>query len=136
MAVCRKSEESTTIDYYWDWPNTDKMIRHTGKIFDDPPKPGLVVGDAPWNQGNEVWDGVLRGFQFYDAALKKNEIEKEIASPGSVRKPWYMNLNPTPVDISDKSGSRHHPAWVGTERPSLWKGEVIEGIIARNAVAY
>jgi hypothetical protein len=35
---------------------------------------------------------------------------------------WYLNLNPRPDDISDKSGRGHHPAWVGNERPRLWTG--------------
>jgi hypothetical protein len=35
---------------------------------------------------------------------------------------WYLNVNPTPTDISDKSGRGHQPAWVGPERPLLWTG--------------
>jgi hypothetical protein len=34
--------------------------------------------------------------------------------------PWYLNMNPSPSDISDKSGRGNNPAWVGTERPTLW----------------
>jgi hypothetical protein len=135
VAVCRKSGDSTVNEFYWDWPDTTKVVRHTGKQYDDPPAPALVVGDAPWNPGNEVWDGVLRGFQFYDADLTQEEIEQEIASPGSVRTPWYLNLNPTPMDISDHSGSGHHPEWVGIARPSQWTGTLIGGTIVRTAVA-
>ena len=36
---------------------------------------------------------------------------------------WYMNLNPTPSDIGDKSGAGHNPAWVGSARPQLWSGQ-------------
>ncbi len=32
----------------------------------------------------------------------------------------YLNVNPTPTDISDKSGRGHHPSWVGSERPALY----------------
>jgi len=60
----------------------------------------------------------MHGFQFYDVALTPSEIAQEIAAPGSVRRPWYL----TPTNISDKSGSGHHPSWVGTERPTLWTG--------------
>ena len=111
--------------FYWNWPNTDasSIVTYTapttyGNV--NPPFPALTWGDAQWNPGNEVWNGVLRGFQFYDAALNPIEIAAEIANPGSVRTPWYLNLNPTPTDISDKSGRGHDPAWVGNERPSLW----------------
>ena len=33
---------------------------------------------------------------------------------------WYLNTNPTPNDISDKSGKGHHPVWVGSKRPGLY----------------
>ena len=135
VAVCEKSDGKNIQEFYWDWPDVTKVIRHTNELSEDPPSPGLVVGDAPWNQGNEVWDGVIRGFQFYDAALTKSEIKQEVASPGSMRKPWYLNLNPTPVDISDKSGSGHYPAWVGSERPSLWTGTVIGDTIINSTVS-
>ena len=134
VAVCRKSGDTTVNEFYWDWPDDTKVVRHSGKPFNAPPNPGLVVGDAPWNQGNEVWDGILRGFQFYDAAMKRDEIEQEIASPGAVRKPWYINLNPTPTDISDKSGNEHHPSWVGAERPFQWTGTMNAGSIVSTTV--
>jgi hypothetical protein len=35
---------------------------------------------------------------------------------------WYLNMNPTPTDIVDKSGKGHHPAWATSARPSLWTG--------------
>lgn len=113
--------------FYWNWPNTDasSIVTYTaptsyGNV--NPPVPALTWGDAPWQPGEEVWNGVLRGFQFYDVVLSPAEIAAEIANPGSVRTPWYLNLDPTPADITDKSksGNGHHPEWVGTERPSLW----------------
>ncbi len=122
VAVCKQEGNRTIEEFYWDWPDTSKVIRHNEERYADPPEPALIVGDAPWNQGNEVWDGVLRGFQFYDAALTLEEIKKEIASPGDIRLPWYLNLDPAPSDVSDKSGNNHHPSWVGTERPKLWRG--------------
>lgn len=134
VAVCRRSGNKTIHEFYWDWPDTTKVVRHTGDQHEDPPTPGLIIGDAPWNHGNEVWDGVLRGFQFYDVAMTQSEIAKEIASPGEVRTPWYLNLNPTPSDISDKSGNGHDPAWVGDERPSQWAGSVVGGTIIRTTV--
>lgn len=134
VAICKQSGNKTVEEFYWDWPDTTKVVRHMGEQHGDPPVPALIVGDAPWNPGHEVWDGVLRGFQFYDTALSAEEIAKEIASPGAVRKPWYLNLDPTPEDISDKSGNGHHPAWVGIERPVLWSGKLIGDAIIRTAV--
>ncbi len=134
VAVCDKSGSTTVHEFYWDWPDTTKVVRHTGAEYSDPPRPGLVVGDAPWNQGHEVWDGILRGFQFYDAALTRTEIAREVVSPGSARTPWYLSVNPTPSDILDKSGNEHHPVWVGDERPSLWTGRVDRCGIIRTTV--
>jgi hypothetical protein len=135
VAVCSESGGKTVHEFYWDWPDTTKVIRHTGERYADPPSPGLVVGDAPWNSGQEVWDGILRGFQFYDAALTISEIKQEIESPGSARRPWYLNLNPTPMDISDKSESGNHPTWVGAEKPSQWTGRLLGENIIRTVVS-
>lgn len=110
------------------------MVRYVGEPQADPPAPGLVIGDAPWNPGQEVWDGVLRGFQFYDSSLTLKEIAKEVAAPGTVRMPWYLNLDPTPEDINDKSGNGNHPRWVGHERPSLWAGTMSEKGVIRTKV--
>ena len=107
--------------YYWNWPNntTDVIVaQDNAKTL--APNPAIIIGDAPWNAGFENYSGVLRGFQFYDVVLTEDEIQREIDSPGSVHQPWYLNLNPTPADISDKSGNGHHPAWVGANRPALW----------------
>ena len=118
-------------EFYWDLPNTDASHRVTrtsptswGNV--NPPVPALTWGDAPWNPGNEVWNGVLRGIQIYSANLSVADILSEASAPLSTTagaaNVWYMNLNPTPTDISDKSGAGHHPAWVGSERPTLWMG--------------
>lgn len=116
-------------EFYWDLPNTDASHRVTrtsptswGNV--NPPVPALTWGDAPWNPGNEVWSGVLRGIQIYSANLSVADILSEASAPLSTTagaaNVWYLNLNPTPTDISDKSGAGHQPAWVGNLRPSLW----------------
>jgi len=122
--------------FYYDLPDTSKFIDHTapasfGNI--NPPTPALTWGDAPWivpehptthGQGNEVHNGILRGIQVYSSNLLLADILSEVSSPLSTAAGaaniWYLNLDPTPSDISDKSGRGHNPAWVGNERPSLW----------------
>jgi hypothetical protein len=107
--------------YYWNWPNTTTDLVTTDNPSKPPPaNPAIIVGDAPWNSGHEIPNAIIRGFQYYDVKLTLSEIAQEIAAPGSVRQPWYLNLNPTPSDISDKSGHGHHPSWVGPGRPNLW----------------
>jgi hypothetical protein len=135
VAICNQSGNKTEIEFYWDWPDTGKVVKYEGVQYNDPSIPVLVFGDAPWNQGHEVWNGVLRGFQFYNTAMSLSEIEKEVASPAEELTPWYLNLNPTPEDIADKSGKGHHPSWVGSERPVLWSGKLIGGSIIKNTVS-
>ena len=118
--------------FYWDLDtSSDLNVRHTspgswGNI--NPPSPSLTFGDAPWAPGNEVLNGILRGVQIYSTALSLADIQAEAAMPLSTivgqNNIWYMNTDPTPTDISDKSGIGNHPEWVGSERPILWTGDV------------
>ena len=62
--------------------------------------------------------------QVYSSTLSVADILAEANSPLSTSlgagNIWYLNLNPTPTDISDKSGRGHNPSWVGNLRPTLW----------------
>lgn len=118
-------------EFYWDLPFTDsrrRVVYKTGPRWGNrlPPAPALTWGDAPWAPGKEVWNGVLRGLQVYATCLSVAEILREARSPGSTRRGaqslWYLNPDPTPDDIADRSGRNNHPAWVGPERPALWVG--------------
>ena len=121
-------------EFYWDLPKTDS--RHVvsrvspaswGNI--NPPVPALTWGDAPWAPGKEVWKGILRGIQIYSGLLSMTDILREASNPLSTsvgaKNIWYLNLNPTPTDISDKSGRGHNPVWVGNERPALYIGRIL-----------
>ena len=114
---------------YWDLPDTSKVVRVTTAPSygnKNPPVPALTFGDAPWNPGQEVYNGVLRGFRVYRTNLSVADILAEAATALSTSAGasniWYLNMDPTPTDISDKSGAGHNPAWVGSERPALWIG--------------
>ncbi len=116
-------------EFYWDLPNTDAshmVSRTTQPDWGNrtPPVPALTWGDAPWAPGREVWNGILRGIQVYSVNLSLPDILIEANSPLSTSNGaaniWYLNLDPTPTDISDKSGAGHNPEWVGSERPTLW----------------
>ena len=117
-------------EYYWDLPNTSRVIRvdlpaDYGNI--NPPNPALTWGDAPWSPSNEIMNGIMRGIQIYSTPLSVSDILSESNTPLSTAPGtsniWYLNLNPTPSDISDKSGQGHNPQWVGSERPRLWSGQ-------------
>jgi uncharacterized protein YjdB len=111
-------DANAKITFYYDW---DAGRSFSYQDEDRPqPDPALIVGDAPWNPGHEIYYGILRGFQYYDALLTPAQIAQELASPGAARRPWYLNLNPTPDDIADRSGSGHDPKWMTSNRPRLW----------------
>jgi hypothetical protein len=115
-------------EFYWDLPDLSRVVHHTVRPDygeKNPPSPALTWGDAPWNPSNEIMDGVIRGIQIYTTALSVPETLSEVTSPRSTSTGsdalWYLNLDPTPTDISDKSGAGNDPEWVGPERATLWK---------------
>ena len=114
-------------EYFWDWPNTARVIRQDEdpSYGERPPtRPALTWGDAPWAPSEEIMNGVIRGIQIYADVLSVSDVAAEIASPKSTtagaQSIWYLNRNPRPNDISDKSGAGNEPVWVGRERPRLW----------------
>jgi len=128
----RESPTTTRHEFYWDWPDTSKVITHT--IVDsswadrNPPIPAIVVGQAPnlngasWGgyPGWEEFNGIIRGIQIYSGLLSLSDIQSEISAPQSSAAGqsliWYLNLNPRPSDVTDKktTGAPHNPAWAGT----------------------
>src|SRR5438552_3831122 len=88
VAVVYKDGSGTHHTYYWDWPDTTHQIHWDGSLYAAAPHPAIMVGDNPWNPGAEGYDGVMRGFQFYDRQLTPSQIAQEIAVPGSVFQPW------------------------------------------------
>ncbi len=121
------------LDFYYNLPNTSYIISYTttsGSYANTfpPSNPALTFGDAPWNETNEELSGIFRGLQIYSTNMTLSEVLTESANQnlnvpqtatglGSV---WYMSQNPTPTDISDKSGAGHDPAWFNANRPSLY----------------
>jgi hypothetical protein len=135
----RESQSRTNHEFYWDLPDTSKVITRTvddpGWASRNPPKPAIVMGQAPdvdgasWGgyEGWEEFDGIIRGIQFYSGLLSVTDIQAEIDAPMSTttgqKLIWYLNLNPRPRDVADKkgAGSLHNPSWQGTT-PGEWAG--------------
>ncbi|MBI2558897.1 right-handed parallel beta-helix repeat-containing protein, partial [Candidatus Woesearchaeota archaeon] len=125
--ICYADTGGKHCTYYYNLPDTTKTVVHDSVPSwgnTNPPAPALTFGDAPWNPGKEVYNGILRGFQIYNSKLSLNDVLSEVNSPLSTSAGaasiWYLNINPTPNDISDKSGKGHNPVWVGTKRPALY----------------
>jgi len=128
----RESPSITHHEFYWDWPDTSKVITQT--VVDpqwankNPPIPAIVMGQAPdyngasWGgyPGWEEFNGIIRGIQIYSGLLSMADIQSEITAPKSTQAGqnlmWYLNLNPRPNDVTDKkvTGILHNPSWSGT----------------------
>lgn len=115
---------SSVLTFYWDLPDTSRRITATVPLMQPAAGQVLGFGAAPWAVPNERLKGVLRGVRLYSASLSIADILSEADSPLSTSAGaaaiWYLNMNPTPSDISDKSGRGHNPAWVGSARATLW----------------
>jgi hypothetical protein len=115
-------------EFYYDLPDTTRVIRvvQERSYGAAPPlNPALTFGDAPWSIARERLSGILRGIQIYSANLTPKEILSEAAAPRATAAGnagmWYLNLDPTPADIADKSGQGHHPSWSTSARPKEWQ---------------
>lgn len=140
QAVCvYDSGGRTYVDFYWDLPDTTKIIRFSSSgvllAEDGAHTPTLTYGDAPWSPMNETLNGVLRGIQQYDYDMSAagttttdllleaaNDTSNTPVTANGIANVWYMNQNPTPTDVTDKSGNGHDPAWANANRPTLYTG--------------
>jgi hypothetical protein len=134
LKVVRTSANSKTLIFYTALPSTapGDVIEYTvtspGYGETTPPTPKITFGDSPWYDGgyqHERLSGVLRGIKIFNRALSEAAILSEAASDSLASAEgqaniWYMNINPTPADISDKSGKGHNPSWATSDRATLW----------------
>lgn len=134
LVVRRNADGTKTARFYINLPSlaSSEIIEATaprawGETM--PSSPALTFGDSPWyaQYDHERLSGVLRGVKIFNKALSEADVIAEAGSDSLVTTEgqaniWYMNINPTPDDISDKSGRGHHPTWASPERPRLWNG--------------
>ena len=124
-----KSGSHLLVSFYYDLPDTTKLVQNNGYLRSTPPNPAIVMGQSPddgtgksWGgyDGWEEFNGIIRGIQIYTTALTTTEIAQEIQAPMSTAAGfssiWYLNLNPRPTDVTDKKGvgTPHNPLWEGT----------------------
>jgi hypothetical protein len=121
------------IDFYYDFANSLNKVTYnwtsSAANYVDGPTPGLMFLNNPWpTEKSEAGYGSYRGFQIYSDALSVSDAQIEAANDAvnipqtlfGLGKIWYMNQNPTPSDISDKSGNGHNPSWQNARRPTLY----------------
>lgn len=94
--------------------------------------PAFYIGASDWtasgNTNDETPSATLRGLRLFSAPLTIADIQAEFAavgtnaaaSSGGQAATWYINDNPTPSDVTDKSGAGHSPSWANANRPTLY----------------
>jgi hypothetical protein len=133
-ARARNVGSDSEVDFWWDLrTSVNRRIhrRDAGHLLTNAASsPALMSGDAAWAPNNERLSGILRGLQYYQSdvsithiqaleVLESNAAVLSYCAANSIT-PWYVNMNPTPSDITDKSGAGHHPAWVSSDHGTLW----------------
>ncbi len=135
--TCRLITVSTTNDtmehvFYPDINSPSNFIKQTilTSALATPTNPAFILGCSPWtvtgSTNSETPSGTVRGIQLYSSYLNISDIIAEVNKPKSTAAGassyWYINVNPTPSDITDQSGAGHNPDWANSNRPSLYTG--------------
>jgi len=128
------------VDYYFYYDYGNLPARYIPVLEDDKSDPtaanrAIIQGDAPWNIGNERFNGALSTPHVMVVGALSVSAMLAIADtaiadpfdPSLDELTWYVNPYPTSnSDISDKSGNGNDPIWViGEEEttPALYQEE-------------
>lgn len=103
----------------------------------------FYVGASHWRKdangvgtNDETPNGIQRGYVGFNvelsathiAAIGALETDAQVlaycAANGLTSNLWFLNMNPRPTDITDKSGNNRHMTWANVQRPTLWTGLV------------
>lgn len=116
----------------------ERIVSATG--FPTPSNPAFYWGTSDWRSGlggggatanDETPNGKIRGLVIVPSgALTDTQLGGISACDtnaavlaylaGQGLSSWYVNMNPTPTDVNDKSGAGHNPTWANALRPSLF----------------
>ena len=136
--TCWKDASGTHHRFYYDVPNTGKLVsddQGTGYFSSVPSDEEICWGDAQWDHvradppelgGKEELKGRMRRFKIITARLSVSDLMLEaqsdtLATSAARSNIWYLNANPTPDDIQDKSGKDNHFTWYDpAHKAGLW----------------
>lgn len=123
--------------FYVDLSDASKVIVRTRalSLITGPTTPVFSWGSSPWRDSggggagitDEASSGIYRKLYINStklstanvAAILACESDAAVAALG-IGNAWYQNINPTPTDITDKSGAGHNPSWANSNRPALY----------------
>lgn len=125
------------VEYFYDLAaGIDRVVSYTIIAANIPADPGNmqhVFLSSPWtgdgNSNSETHFGLFRANQIYSDALSDANMlaaaacnyDDEVLSLG-LGNLWHLCMNPTPSDLTDKSGNGRHPTWANALRPALFTG--------------
>lgn len=145
-ATIGPSGANTRHRYYFDLATgTSQLIEQTVATASIPAGGASAAwywGTSDWRSGSggagtndETPNGVQRAFVVVSgveltaaqvAAISVLETDAQVlswfAANGLLANLWFLNMNPTPSDITDKSGNGHDMTWPNANRPTLWTG--------------
>lgn len=108
------------MDFYWNLPDTTKVIHHafpTGN-YNAPPTPVLTIGGNAWAPSTESLSGDFQRCKFFDALLDLSDIEDESAdlsqlvTAAGIANIWFGKNNWTSNDdLTCDYGTGHALAW-------------------------
>lgn len=139
-AVIAPNGSNTEHTYYPDLANRPtefiKQSVVTASIASGGASPKGYLGAHDWtatgSSNEECPSGVYRGYAAWVpaltnathiAALSKLETDAEVrdyCAANGLTQPKYLCMNPTPSDVTDKSGNGNNPTWDNARRPTLW----------------
>jgi len=135
--------------YYPDLENRPtefiKQSLTTASIGSGGGSPAFYFGASDWRSGlgsagstsnDETPGGVHRGYVAWTgssaptnpthiAAIAACNTDAQVlayCAANGIATPHFLNMNPTPSDITDKSGNGNNPSWATGSRPTLWTG--------------
>ena len=132
LRITYNADGTKTARFYFNLPLTAESdyieYRSTADYGETTPRsPAITFGDSPWYADfqHERMSGVIRHIKIIAKSLSEVDIIAEAQSETLVTADgqanvWYMNINPTPDDITDKSGAGNDPVWATSTRAQLY----------------
>lgn len=124
--------------FYVDLSDTSKVIvrDQVQSALGSPSSPIFALGSSEWRDDiggsgitDEASSGTFRKILINSAKLSTANMVSVLACESNsavlalgLSNMHYLNMNPTPSDVTDKSGAGHNPSWANGNRPTLYTG--------------
>lgn len=124
--------------FYVDLSDVSKVIVRTQlkSALDatSPSTPQFSFGSSEWRDNqtgagrtDEASSGIYRKLQIYSDKKSTANMVSALACETNacvtalaLSNTWYLNCNPSPSDVSDKSSAGHNPSWANANRPASY----------------